>query len=171
MNSMNKLVEELKGRFTLLEVLLPDQQQLIVDIDQMHLHALLSHLKATGFRQLSLLTAVDWIEENTFQLVYIVFNWDTGIHVLVRTKLPRDKAVFRTITGIYPGAQYYERDVHEFFGVAFEGNVMSFKPLFLELWDELPPMRKDFDPEAYSREKFPERPYVPQFVPKVEVVE
>ncbi|OPL07871.1 MAG: NADH dehydrogenase [delta proteobacterium ML8_F1] len=171
MNSTNKLVEEIRQRFEIIDVIHPDDQQVILDIDKMHLHTLLSHLKADGFRQLSLLSAVDWIKDNIFELVYIVFNWDTGVHVLARVKLPRDNPRFRTITPIYPGAQYYERDVHEFFGIEFEGNPMSYKPLFLELWDEMPPMRKDFDPEAYSREKFPERVYVPHFVPKVEVIE
>lgn len=33
------------------------------------------------------------------------------------------------------------------------------KPLFLELWDDKPPLRKDFDPLEYSKRKFPGREY------------
>jgi NADH-quinone oxidoreductase subunit C len=165
---MNSIELDLKAKFDILEVIYPDDHQIIVDLEKNQMHGLLSYLKATGFRQLSLATCVDWIEEDVFQLVFIVFNWDTGIHVLARTKLSRENPVFSTITSIYPGAQYYERDIHEFFGVEFPGNEMSYKHLFLELWDEMPPMRKDFDPLAYSQEKFPERAYVPQFVPEVE---
>lgn len=166
MNSMNKVAEELKIRFNIEDFIYPDDMQMIFDVDKDMTHTVLDYLKVSGFRQLSLLTCIDWPDENVFQLVYIVFNWDTGIHILLRTKVDRDKPQFRTITNIYPGAQYYERDVHEFFGVEFEGNEMSYKPLFLELWDDIPPMRKDFDPLAYSKKRYPEREYKVNFTPK-----
>lgn len=166
MNSMNKVAEELKIRFNIEDFIYPDDMQMIFDVDKDMTHTVLDYLKGSGFRQLSILTCIDWPKENVFQLVYIIFNWDTGIHVLLRTKLDRDKPEFRTITNIYPGAQYYERDVHEFFGVEFEGNEMSYKPLFLELWDDIPPMRKDFDPLAYSKKRFPEREYKVNFTSK-----
>ena len=79
------------------------------------------------------------------------------------TNVDRDKPVFTTITNIYPGAQYYERDVHEFFGVEFEGNPDSYKQLFLENWDDIPPLRKDFDAVAYSDRKYPARKYKANF--------
>ncbi|MCJ7718033.1 MAG: NADH-quinone oxidoreductase subunit C, partial [Anaerolineales bacterium] len=123
--------------------------------------------KTIGWKQLTLLTCVDWIEENTFQLVYILFNWENGVTLQVRTKINREKPDFTTITNIFPGAQYYERDVHEFFGVNFEGNPMSFKPLFLELWKDIPPLRKDFDTQKFSDENFPKREYKGDFRPKV----
>jgi len=110
-----------------------------------------------------MLTCVDWIEENEFQLVYLLMNWELGVRLQVRTRIDRDNPVFTTVTNIYPGAKYYERDVHEFFGVEFEGNPDSYKQLFLENWDDMPPLRKDFDPVAYSDRKFPKREYKKDF--------
>ncbi|MBN2258911.1 MAG: NADH-quinone oxidoreductase subunit C [Clostridiales bacterium] len=170
MNSMNSIVDDLKGKFDIINVVFPDDMQMAVDVDKNDVHTVLSYLKTIGYKQLSLMSGVDWIKENEFEVVFIVFNWDNGIHILLRTRLDRENPVFRTITGIYPGAQYYERDIHEFFGIEFEGNPMSYKDLFLELWDEMPPMRKDFDPLAYSQDKFPERKYESQFIPEVGVI-
>lgn len=167
MNSMNNVEQSLRDKFEILNVEYPDKLQLSVDMNKENIHSALAYLKSVGFTQLSLLTCIDWIEENTFELVYILMNWDTGVHIQVRTKLDRDNPKFYTITKVFPGAQYYERDVHEFFGVEFEGNDMSFKHLFLEMWDDMPPMRKDFDPRAYKSRKSPEREYEMKFKPRV----
>jgi NADH-quinone oxidoreductase subunit C len=47
--------------------------------------------------------------------------------------------------------------------VEFEGNEMSYKQLFLENWDDMPPLRKDFDSKAYSDRKYPVREYKKDF--------
>ncbi len=167
MNSMNSIYENLKSKFNILGVDYPDDMQMAIDLDEKDIHTVIVYLKSIGYTQLSMLTCVDWIKEGVFQLVYIVFNWDNGIHILVRTKLDRENPKFRTIVEIYPGAQFYERDVHEFFGVEFEGNEISYKNLFLELWDDMPPMRKDFDPQKYSDEKYAAREYKSKFISEV----
>ena len=101
------------------------------------------------------------------ELVYVLFNWSEGLHVQLRARVDREKPVMVTATDIFPGAQYYEREVHEFFGVDFPGNEDSYKPLFLEIWDDIPPLRKDFDPQAYSDKKFPMRERGNEFVSEI----
>ncbi|MCK5399847.1 NADH-quinone oxidoreductase subunit C, partial [bacterium] len=49
--------------------------------------------------------------------------------------------------------QVYEQEIHEFFGIEFAGNP-DLSPLFLHNWKEIPPMRKDFDTEEYSKRAF-----------------
>ena len=163
MNSMNKnvekLVEDLKSTFNLISVDHVSKDQVSFDFNDKELHSALSHMKSIGWTQLSMITCVDWIEDNQFQLVYILFNWEEGIKVQIRTRIDRDEGKFRTITNIYPGAKYYERDIHEFFGIVFDGNPESVKQLFLENWDDMPPLRKDFDPKAYSDRKYEAREY------------
>jgi len=167
MSSMNKdiknLVADIKSRFELLGDDYPKDNQAALDFNSRDIHSVLAYVKSQGFRQLSILSCVDWIKENQFQLVYIVFNWETGIRLQVRTRIDRANPKFTTVTSIYPGAKYYERDVHEFFGVEFEGNPDSFKQLFLENWDDMPPLRKDFDSKAYSDRKYPAREYAADF--------
>lgn len=119
----------------------------------------LEFLKEKGYSHLSILTCIDWIAEKKFELLYILFNWGTGVTLLVSTYVNRDNPIFYTVKHIWPTAEYYERDVHEFFGVKFEGNENCEKPLILELWNDLPPLRKDFDPLEYSKKHYPDRDY------------
>ena len=44
------------------------------------------------------------------------------------------------------------------------------RPLFLENWDSLPPLRKDFDPLEYSKEKFPDREYIKDVIYEAKVI-
>lgn len=168
MNSMNdasvgqdveKVFGELKSMFGGCETVQIDTRQykLIVPSDKML--GMLTYLKSIEYSHLSIITCVDWIDEKKFELVYILFNWSNGVTFLVSTFIDRDRPIFYTVKDMWPTAEYYERDVHEFFGVEFEGNENCKKPLMLELWDDLPPLRKDFDPLQYSKEHFPDRTY------------
>ena len=168
MNSTNDLKNHLIKQYAFTHFEEPTHQQLIFDVPNHQMLDVLAHLKSIGFGQLSMLTCVDWIELNHFQLIYILLDWESGIHVIARTLIDRDYPVYRTANHIYPGIQYYERDVHEFYGVEFEGNEDSYKHLFLELWTAAPPLRKDFDPEKFSNERFTMREYKKTFNNKEE---
>jgi NADH-quinone oxidoreductase subunit C len=139
------------------------EYQVGYEVNQADVHQLLSSLKLEGWKQLSYLSAIDWPEENKFELVYVLFNWDKPIYVQIRAKINRDNPSMNSIISIFPGAKYYERETHEFFGIAFPGNPEYKKQLILEQWDDIPPLRKDFDPSAYSAKKFPSREYPDDF--------
>jgi NADH-quinone oxidoreductase subunit C len=171
-NSTSNWIEAVKRDLGVEVLDSPADLQYFIDVEHQNVHQTLTYLRHIGFTQLSLLTCIDWIEKNEFQLVFILMNWDNGVHMLVRSILDRDEPEFTTITDIYPGAVYYEREVHEFFGVHFRGNPTYQKPLFLERWDDMPPLKKDFDPQAYSDSKFPKREHPHVFKSKfVEVTE
>ncbi len=168
MNSMNdasvgqdveKVFGELKSMFGGCETVQIDTRQykLIVPSDKML--GMLTYLKSIEYSHLSIITCVDWIDEKKFELVYVLFNWLNGVTFLVSTFIDRDRPIFYTVKDMWPTAEYYERDVHEFFGVEFEGNENCKKPLMLELWDDLPPQKKDFNPLQNSKENFPDRTY------------
>jgi len=162
MNSTNdtkELISILEQSFDIKDFTTPKKNEISIVVDQNNVPTILTYLKDKGWRQLSLVTCIDWIEENKFELAYVLFNWTNGITFLVKTKIDRKNPEYISIIDIFPGARYYERDIHEFFGVKFEGNSDFEKPLFLELWDDKPPMRKDFDPLEYSKRKFPDRKY------------
>jgi len=165
-NSINdlKFVEQLvNDTITVLKKEIVDKQQLAFEIQKDDVHQLLSVLKSSGWKQLSYLSAVDWPDENKFEVVYIVFNWDHPVYIQIRTKIDRENPIMNSILPIFPGAKYYEREAHEFFGIKFPGNPDYMKQLILENWDDIPPLRKDFDPSAYSDRKFPSREYPQDF--------
>lgn len=144
-----------------------DQYQMSFEINKEDVLGTLTLLKSEGWIQLSYLSAIDWLADGEFELVYIIFNWEKPVYVQIRTRLDRENAEMPTILPIYPGCKYYEREAHEYFGIKFPGNKDHHKPLILEDWDDLPPLRKDFDPKAYSDAHFSSREYSNTFENKL----
>lgn len=156
--NLKELISELKNKYRVLDEKFNDPNHAFVSIVPDQLHAALGELKSYGWKHLSTISCVDWIDDNEFELVYHLWNWDSRSQISLKTRISRSNPHFPTIMHIFPTAKYYERDIHEFFGVEFDGN-SEMESLFLEFWDDIPPMRKEFDPLKYSREKFGERDY------------
>jgi NADH-quinone oxidoreductase subunit C len=157
MNNHEYVVDFVQTRFDVKKTEIIDQYQVAFEVEKEVVHPLLSALKLEGWIQLSYLSAVDWLEDNEFELVYILMNWEKPVHIQIRARIERDNPSMPSILPIFPGAKYYERECHEFFGVKFPGNPDYEKQLILEEWDDIPPLRKDFDPRAYSDAHFPSR--------------
>jgi len=79
--------------------------------------------------------------------------------LIVKTRISREKPQLETVTGIFPNAGTYEREIHELFGINFEGH-KRLTPLLLEREYEIPPFRKDFDTRKYVEEVFDKIPLV-----------
>ena len=163
MNNVNYVTELLEKSFTLNKTEIIDKHQVSFEVNKDDIHQILTVLKQAGWIQLSYLSAIDWIAENEFELVYIVMNWERPVHIQVRARIDRENPVMNSIMPIFEGCKYYEREVHEFFGIKFPGNPDHEKQLILENWDDMPPMRKDFDPRAYSDAHFSKRDYPQDF--------
>lgn len=127
--------------------------QLEIKADANAIVSLLTYLKATGFEHLSNILAVDWIEAGELEIVYNLFSYSQRLHATVKTRIERDPAHAPTILHLWPQAQVYEREIHEFFGIVFDGNP-ELGPFFLHNWQDMPPLRKDFDTEEYSRRAY-----------------
>ncbi len=166
-NSMSNIeftTDLVESKFSVLSTEVVDKYQVSFEVKKEDVHSLLSLLKSSGWIQLSYLSAVDWPLDNEFEVVYIVFNWDKAVHIQIRTRVDRETPSINSILPIFPGCKYYEREAHEFFGIKFPGNPDHEKQLILEEWDDLPPLRKDFDPRAYSDKKFSKMEYKNDFV-------
>jgi NADH-quinone oxidoreductase subunit C len=154
---------EVKTAFNDIEFEKISERKYAVNIEKEKAVAFLETLKRKSFSHMSLITCIDRIAEGEFEIVYTLFSWESGIVLLVKTRVDREESVIPTVMEIWPTARFYERDIHEFFGVKFEGNP-DLRPLILENWKEMPPMRKDFDSEKYSNEHFPSRDYSVDFL-------
>ena len=63
--------------------------------------------------------------------------------VVIRTRVDRQNPEVPTITGIYAGANWHERETHEFFGIKFAGHP-HLVPLLLPEDADFHPLLKDF---------------------------
>jgi NADH-quinone oxidoreductase subunit C len=88
-------------------------------------------------------TGVDWLAEGQMEVVYDFFHLTAPLHVVVRTRVPRDNPELPTISGVFPGANWHERETHDFFGIKFAGHP-DLTPLLLPEDATYHPLRKDF---------------------------
>ena len=92
------------------------------------------------------ISGVDWIKEEQLEVVYD-YNLTDGqfCRIAVRVRIPRSEPSVPTISDIHPGANWHERETHEFFGIKFEGHPYLV-PLLLPEDAEFHPLLKDFTP-------------------------
>jgi len=89
------------------------------------------------------LTGVDWIKEEQFEVVYDYYHPRHAWRVAVRTRIPRDNPTLPTISPVFPGANWHEREARDFFGIHFAGHP-NMEPLLLPEDADYHPLRKDF---------------------------
>ncbi len=114
--------------------------------------------RSAGYTHLVLLTAVDWLEENVFQLTYILNNPSERRDLALRTMIPRESPVMESIHALWAQAATYQRELKEMFGIDFPGSPRIDESFILEGWHDIPPYRRDFDTRKYSEETYFPRP-------------
>ncbi len=92
------------------------------------------------------LTAVDLGE--TFTLVYHFASFDELCRTVVHAVLAKPQAA-PTISLVYPGADWYEREVYDLFGIHFAGHP-NLKRLLLPEDADFHPLLKGFIAEPYK---------------------
>jgi NADH-quinone oxidoreductase subunit C len=97
---------------------------------------------ALGCRYFNFLTAVDWKEQG-LEVLARLDNLDAGVAVTVRTRVPAERPRCPTLTGLFRGADWMERECYDMFGVVFEGHPDLRRILLGDDW-EGHPLRKDY---------------------------
>jgi NADH-quinone oxidoreductase subunit C len=95
------------------------------------------------FRSIIDITAVDWpSRENRFDVVYHFLSPIKNARV--RVKIEVDEATpVSSIISVFPGANWYEREVYDLYGVLFIGHP-DMRRLLTDYGFEGHPLRKDF---------------------------
>jgi NADH-quinone oxidoreductase subunit C len=92
---------------------------------------------------LEAVTGVDWIDEQQLEVVYDFNHVDELCRVVIRARLDRNNPAVPTISHIYQGANWHERETHDFFGIIFTGHP-NLEPLLLPEDADFHPLLKDF---------------------------
>jgi len=149
------LTEMLKKNFGDLQISFLEETRMVINVPKEQILDVLAFIKDNGYDFLALVSCVDWINEEEFELVYIISSYliENKLDIIVKTRIPRTNPVFRTVIPVFPNAEPYERELHELFGVEFEGHPRLI-PLLLERNYKIPPFRKDFDSRKYVKDVF-----------------
>jgi NADH-quinone oxidoreductase subunit C len=89
------------------------------------------------------ITGVDWIDDQQLEAVYDFNHFDELCRVVIRTRTDRNNPAIPTISHIYQGANWHERETHDFFGIKFTGHP-NLEPLLLPEDADFHPLLKDF---------------------------
>jgi NADH-quinone oxidoreductase subunit D len=145
MAQIEKIVSQLRERFpnTIAEVYefrgdttitLPRESLLDVTRflhDEFHLSMLLD------------ITALDWLpREPRFDVLYYLLSMQDNIRLRLRVRLNSHDTNVPSVTSIYPGANFYEREVFDLFGITFTGHPFLHRILLPE-GTTGHPLRKD----------------------------
>jgi len=88
------------------------------------------------------LSAIDW-KEAGFEVVCRVENLDAGLVLTMRTRLGPGETRCASLTGLYRGADWMERECYDMFGIRFEGHPDLRRILLADDWVGHP-LRKDY---------------------------
>jgi NADH-quinone oxidoreductase subunit C len=105
----------------------------------------------TQFKFLTTLCGIHYPEQNAIAVMYQLHNMVTNQRIRLKIFLPEDNAVTPTITPIFAGANWMERETYDFFGVVFQGHPNLKRILNVEDMIMFP-MRKEFPLEDQVRE-------------------
>ena len=100
-----------------------------------------------SFKMLLCLAGVDYKEH--IQLVYVLLSLEHEHKLVIKTNVPHDNPRLPSVSSLWRGAGWYEREAHDLFGVEFEGNP-DLKPLILYEGFQGFPGRKDFPFHDYQ---------------------
>jgi NADH:ubiquinone oxidoreductase subunit C len=102
-----------------------------------------------GFDHISCVSGTDYISRNEIEIIYFVGSLSRPGQedlVIALTERPkRDNPVVQSLVRVWPGAEYQERETYEMLGVNFRGHPDLRRLLLPEDWNDLPPLRKDYN--------------------------
>ena len=127
-------------------------------VDRDHVPALLRFLKEEMGRPYKMLYDLSAIDErmktqrddapaSDFTVVYHLFSFDRNEYVRIKVALAEDQVSLPSITNIWPAANWYEREVWDMFGIAFDGHPHLERILMPKSWSGHP-LRKEHPARA-----------------------
>ncbi|MCF7858358.1 MAG: NADH-quinone oxidoreductase subunit C [Candidatus Cloacimonetes bacterium] len=110
------------------------------------------------FKHLSFMQAVDYLDDSKFMLIYMLYSFSRKVSLGVSVFIDRKEAIMTSMHNIWPHLWQYQREIKEMYGIDFPSSPRVNEDFILESWDNMPPMRRDFDTLKYSEETYYQRP-------------
>jgi NADH-quinone oxidoreductase subunit C len=129
-----------------------DRDEMTIYVDRAYIREACVVLKddpECPFNYLSDVTCVDWYPaEPRFEVVYHLLSIPNKERIRLKVRLNSASPAVESITAVWAGANYFEREVFDLFGIRFTGHPYLRRLLMPEDW-EGHPLRKDYPVEGY----------------------
>ncbi|BAE57062.1 NDUFS3/30 kDa subunit of NADH-ubiquinone oxidoreductase [Aspergillus flavus] len=134
------------------------KDELVIYVPPSGVVPLMSFLKyhtAAEFTQISDITAVDFpTKDQRFEVVYNLLSVRHNSRIRVKTYADEATPV-PSVTGLFEGALWYEREVYDMFGVFFTGHP-DLRRIMTDYGFDGHPLRKDFPLTGYTELRYDE---------------
>jgi NADH:ubiquinone oxidoreductase subunit C len=87
--------------------------------------------------------AVDYGVDEHLEVVYHLFSWKHPAWLRVRARIDRDDPRIRSVTHMWEGATFHEREAYDMMGIIFEGN-RDLRRIYMSPDYRSFPQRRDF---------------------------
>ena len=95
------------------------------------------------FAMLSWLGGVDWLPRDPrFEVVYHLLSLSQNLRFVLKVQLPDENPRVATVVGVWPTANWHERETYDFYGIRFTGHPDMTRILLPDDWEGWP-LRKD----------------------------
>jgi NADH-quinone oxidoreductase subunit C len=117
----------------------------VQEIEINEYHEYVKSLFDEGYEMMVDLTAVDWFrkKEPRFEVIVNLLSLSKNLRKTIKVQVQDDTLTIPSITDIYPGANFYEREVFDMFGIIFENHPELTRILMPDDWVGHP-LRKDY---------------------------
>jgi NADH-quinone oxidoreductase subunit C len=100
---------------------------------------------AMDFDYIVLVSSVDWPDdEERFEVVYELYSIRKRHRIRLKTRAPESDCVVESLTDIWKGAEFMEREVYDMMGIRFRHHPDLRRILMPDDYTEGYPLRKDF---------------------------
>jgi NADH-quinone oxidoreductase subunit C len=126
-----------------------DRGELTLTIAREQIRTACETLKKAGYNFLDTVTAVDWHPATPrFQLSYQLLSHRFKEFIRLRVVVDEADAEVDSIVPVWAGADFYEREVWDLFGIRFAGHPNLRRIMMPDDWKGHP-LRKDYPVEGY----------------------
>ena len=112
--------------------------------------AVLKEHASTQLQYLTTLCAIHYADEKQIAVMYQLHNMLTNERIRLKVFLPEEKPELPSLTGVFPAANWMERETFDFFGVVFKGHpnlkrILNVEDMIIH------PLRKEFPLEDQEK--------------------
>jgi NADH-quinone oxidoreductase subunit C/D len=152
---MHPLIETLKARFPDAVLSIHEDQQrneLSVRVGRDRIVDVMRFLHedpSAAFDHITDVCSADYPDDpERFEVIYHLLSLPHGTRLRVKARVPEEDPTIATVTGIWKGANFMEREVYDLMGIRFTGHPDLRRIFMPENYDEGYPLRKDFPTEG-----------------------
>ena len=146
-------IEEISKDFSSIDLSVDDYGMHNAVVAKNEIHGVMEKLKEAGFNFLTDLTGSHYPENEgeEFQVVYHLHHFYDNLRVRLKVNLAKDDLEIPSVTDLFAGANWMERETFDFYGIQFSNHPNLSRILNVDDMD-YHPMRKEFALEDETRD-------------------